>query len=212
MGFLETITLDSEKESDEFQDQQLSLMTVHGSKGLEYPFVFVVGAEETVFPSYQSLENGDMGVEEERRLFYVAMTRAMKKLFISFARARMLWGNLKFNGPSRFLDEIPENFYEWKFFNDKKTSVGKRSRSNSDSFEDDFAQETFDDDMPSIYVSELKKEKSTYPQGTTVKHSLYGVGEVVNSEGFGSDEKVVIKFNDGMRKKFMVKFAPLEKM
>ena len=87
---METITLDTTTEEEE-SNGQVSLMTVHGSKGLEYPYVFVTGAEESIFPSYRAIEEGDMAIEEERRLFYVAMTRAMKELFITYARGRMLW-------------------------------------------------------------------------------------------------------------------------
>ncbi|MFO0003247.1 MAG: 3'-5' exonuclease, partial [bacterium] len=92
-GFLETITLDSEVEVD--KSATVSLMTAHGSKGLEYEYVFVSGAEENVFPSFKSIERGGTAIEEERRLFYVAMTRAMKGLTVTFAQGRMLWGSLK---------------------------------------------------------------------------------------------------------------------
>ncbi len=99
--FLEAITLDtSVADSEDGVVDQVSLMTVHGSKGLEYPYVFLIGAEENIFPSFKSLEVGPTALEEERRLFYVAMTRAMKQLTITFAQGRMLWGSLKFNGPS----------------------------------------------------------------------------------------------------------------
>ena len=76
-------------------------------------YVFISGAEENVFPSFQSIDSGDSAMEEERRLFYVAMTRAMKELHICFADARMLYGSLKFNGPARFLNEIPPKYTKW---------------------------------------------------------------------------------------------------
>ncbi|MBF0299803.1 MAG: UvrD-helicase domain-containing protein [Oligoflexia bacterium] len=104
--------------------EDVSLMTVHSAKGLEFPYVFLVGVEDNVFPSYQSLEgkgmaigfNREMAIEEERRLFYVAMTRAMVKLHISFSRGRMLFGQLKFNSIGRFLGEIPGKFCNIKQF------------------------------------------------------------------------------------------------
>src|SRR5690606_11348396 len=111
-AFLETITLDTTQE-DEGNIGDVSLMTVHGAKGLEFDYVFVSGCEENVFPSWRSLEEGSGADEEERRLFYVAMTRAMKKLYLTFARGRMLFGQLRFNGPSRFLLEIPRDHLNW---------------------------------------------------------------------------------------------------
>ncbi len=208
-GFLETITLDQNKNEEEFQEQ-LSLMTVHGSKGLEYPFVFVVGAEESLFPSFQSLENGEMGIEEERRLFYVAMTRAMKKLHICFARGRLLWGNIQYNGPSRFIDEIPESYYEWKFYNDSGLS-GKQPGPSGVHYDTEYSQESYEEQEKS-YVSTGNLKRSKFPKGCRIQHALYGHGIVLDTQGFGNDEKVVIKFSDGMRKKFMVRFAPLEQV
>jgi DNA helicase-2/ATP-dependent DNA helicase PcrA len=198
LNFLETVTLDTEVTEDEAIKAQLSLMTVHGSKGLEYPYVYLIGAEENIFPSFLSLEDGENALEEERRLFYVAMTRAMQKLTISFAQARMMWGSLKFNGPSRFLDEIPEDFRDWIFYKTHKNS-------KSESF-DDFSQEnSFSEE--SVYIQE---HYSRFPVGTPIEHKLYGKGKVIDTQGIGDEEKVLIKFRDGAKKRFMVKFAPLE--
>lgn len=201
--YLETITLDqSSNDSDDKNTEEVSLMTVHGAKGLEFPYVFVMGAEESVFPSFQSLESGERAIEEERRLFYVAMTRAMKRLTICFAQTRMIFGQLRFNGPSRFLMEIPSGYYDWK-----KLVKGKR-KEQDDSFE--FSQEYFNDDLPVYEVqSDRIASKSKFQKGRAVVHGLYGEGQVLTVEGSGNDEKIVIRFRDGARKKFMVKFAPL---
>lgn len=225
-GFLETITLDTSSEFDEDaipNQGEVSLMTVHGAKGLEFTHAFVVGAEENVFPSYRSVDSGDNAMEEERRLFYVAMTRAMKKLYITFAQGRMLFGQVKFNGPSRFIDEIPEKLFSWK----KLSSPSRSSEFHSswggrhDNFDPyDQSQETNYDDEPVVYrVQDPAASAKTapresfhqpkFPKGSTVVHSLYGKGKVEESEGSGADEKVLIKFADGARKKFMVKFAPI---
>ena len=112
IDFLETVTLDTSVE-EETKLGEVSLMTIHGAKGLEFPYVFVLGNEENIFPSYQSIEADD-GLEEERRLFYVAMTRAMKRLYLCFAQSRMLFGQVKYNGRSRFLYEIPEQYLYWE--------------------------------------------------------------------------------------------------
>lgn len=223
-GFLETITLDSSSEFDEDaipNQGEISLMTVHGAKGLEFTHAFVVGAEENVFPSYRSVDSGDNAMEEERRLFYVAMTRAMIKLYITFAQGRMLFGQVKFNGPSRFIDEIPEKLFTWKKLSSPSRSTEFHSswgRRDDDYDPYDQSQETNYDDGPVVYhVKETASRPAAresfhqpkFPKGSTVIHSLYGKGKVEESEGSGADEKVLIKFADGARKKFMVKFAPI---
>jgi DNA helicase-2/ATP-dependent DNA helicase PcrA len=211
--FLENITLDNTVSEDGSPVDEISLMTVHGSKGLEYPYVFLMAVEENIFPSYKSLESGPTALEEERRLFYVAMTRAMKELVITFAQGRMLWGSLKFNGPSQFLYEIPPKYYNWTQF-----QTGPRKNEKS-SFEDyDFDQTSQDNDniyyQDKVYQrkSPVITKMSNFPSGSKIMHALYGEGTVLDSEGMGQDEKVTILFKDGIRKKFMVKFAPLQRL
>nr|BDT26738.1 UvrD-helicase domain-containing protein [Bacteriovorax sp. HI3] len=219
-GFLETITLDSNTEFDEGAkaiDGEISLMTVHGAKGLEFTHAFVVGAEENVFPSYRSVDSGEIAMEEERRLFYVAMTRAMIKLYITFAQGRMLFGQVKFNGPSRFIDEIPEKLYSWKKLKGHQEDRYDNSFSSGNYDPYDQSQESYYDSDEVVYqVKETAAQQppKTYhqpkfPKGSKVVHSLYGAGLVESSEGAGAEEKVQIKFTDGNRKKFMVKFAPI---
>lgn len=212
--YLEAITLDTTV-SEEGATDQISLMTVHGSKGLEYPYVFLIGIEENIFPSYKSLEVGPIALEEERRLFYVAMTRAMKQLTITFAQGRLLWGSLKFNGPSQFLHEIPSQYYRWDFYQtgSKKAQFDSYSSSYSD-FDQSVASQADDSVFYREKVYQTKRPASTsanYPTGSKIIHALYGEGTVLDSEGLGQDEKVTILFRDGVRKKFMVKFAPLQK-
>ncbi len=209
--FLEDITLDTSIPGEGPQDE-VSLMTVHGSKGLEYPYVFLIGIEENIFPSFKSLEVGPTALEEERRLFYVAMTRAMKQLTVCFAQARMLWGSLKFNGPSQFIHEIPEQYYKWTTF-----QTGPKRLDRPDYPPDDFDQSSKHEDEDVFYREKVYQQKkvvkdlSNYPSGSKIVHALYGEGTVLDSEGMGQDEKVTILFRDGIRKKFMVKFAPLQR-
>lgn len=202
LGFLETITLDTET-SQEDHKEEVSLMTIHGAKGLEYHYVFLCGVEESIFPSYLSFENGDQGIEEERRLFYVAMTRAMKKLYILFARGRMLWGSIKFNGPSRFIDEIPNEYYQWRNY-----KVDYYSHNDD---VDEFNQELKTEKISTnnFYTKKIIINQK-YKAGQKVRHKLYGVGLVLKAEGTGPNEKVTIQFPDGVKKNFMVQFAPLE--
>lgn len=110
IDFLESITLNAQSSREDQNQGQISLMTIHGSKGLEFSHVFIVGVEENIFPSFKSLDQGKIGIEEERRLFYVAMTRAKKKLIITFAEGRLLFGQFKLNEPSRFLSEMPDRY------------------------------------------------------------------------------------------------------
>ena len=240
-AFLESVTLDTTMEDNALEAEnteseksgEVSLMTVHGAKGLEFLYAFLVGAEENMFPSFRSVESGDMAMEEERRLFYVAMTRAMKKLYITFALGRMLFGQIKFNGPSRFLDEIPEHLFNWKKLDSmtsdfesatyrSKNMAPKKNWAPLPSYEDNddehFADISYDDHEEVIYQTKASKEnivrpahfhQATFPVGSLVQHNLYGKGVVQETEGNGQEEKVVIKFNDGHRKKFMVKFAPI---
>lgn len=200
LGFLETITLDTSKE-EEHPQGEVSLMTVHGAKGLEFPFVFLVGAEENLFPSYKSMEGGAKSLEEERRLFYVAMTRAMKKLYITFARGRMLFGQVKFNGPSRFLDEIPSNFFLLH-------KVGQDDSGFDIEDESDYFSQESSYDSDKIYQVGKRSHKK-FEDGVRVRHSLYGDGKVLESSGSGEEEKVLIMFNGGVKKKFMVSMAPI---
>ncbi len=217
-NFLELITLDanrndSQNNEGDYGEGVLSLMTIHGSKGLEYPYVFLVGTEEGIFPSHRSLESGEVALEEERRLFYVAMTRAMKRLWICYARARMLWGNLKFNGPSRFLSEIPEELCHTRVLSNPQEMNYKRapSRPQLKLVEDDNFSESqaghFDD---LEYV--MDEPETSYARGEKIRHQLYGQGTVVKCEGHMADEKVLIEFGDGLRRKFMVRFAPIERI
>ena len=215
--YLETITLDDERENEVSLGGEVSLMTIHGSKGLEFSYVFVSGVEENIFPSARSLHENQDSLEEERRLFYVAMTRAMKKLYISFAQGRMLFGRMAFNGPSRFIDEIPKKYYSWNTIMDG--SFPHRYRGNNrKSTKKDAMVDSIDYDIEYSQIPDseargrsLKKKKSycTYPDGANVVHSLYGEGQVLESQGRGAEEKVIIQFFGGGRKKFLVKFAPI---
>ncbi len=200
-GFLETISLDPHADSDDEDNGEVSLMTIHGAKGLEFPYVFITGTEETIFPSVRSFDTVE-GIEEERRLFYVAMTRAMKKLYIMWAQSRMLFGQINSNGASRFIYEIPEEYYQWK-----KWQISHSSSWDSEQdCEDDYSQESpWDDEV----VYEVQVKRATYPVGSEIKHSLYGQGKVVYADGEGKSEKVKILFTSGEQKTFLVHLSPL---
>ncbi len=220
VGFLENISLDSNiSESKDAEDtgEQVSLMTVHGAKGLEFPYVFLVGAEENLFPSFKTLETGKLSaIEEERRLFYVAMTRAMKRLTITFSQMRMLFGRFQNNGPSRFVLEIPKKFCQWTNCERPGMSSYRAvdSYSNVD-YSDEYSQRDPGDGLTgkglisSVTVARPRLFGGRYPVGSRIRHAVFGEGVVLQTEGGGKEEKVLIRFRTGEQKRFMAEFAPI---
>jgi DNA helicase-2/ATP-dependent DNA helicase PcrA len=122
----------------------------------------------------------------------------------------MLWGSLKFNGPSQFLHEIPSAYYKWLSYQTTKKDRFVDSQFDDFNQSHDYHDDAFSSDK--VYQTKKIKSPSNYPTGSKLLHALYGEGMVLDSEGVGSDEKVTILFADGIKKKFMVKFAPLQKL
>jgi len=159
------------------QDDVLMMMTIHSAKGLEFPYVFVGGLEEGLFPIVRPFEDGD--IEEERRLFYVALTRAHKKVFLSYAKSRRKFGGEPIKtAASRFINEIPKKLInlDFKSFDESHTNV---------------------------------QHNSNISIGNIVEHKLFGKGKVVNIEGEGSNSKITILFFNNERKKLIYKYANL---
>ena len=157
-----------------------------------------------LFPSYMSLDEGESGIEEERRLFYVAMTRAMERLYIVFSQGRMLFGQLKFNGPSRFINEIPEKYIVWN-----KLKHDAEDDYIEDNAEEFYSQEiSYEEDITYQQIGDFN-DQNKFPVGSNIVHGVYGAGKLIECRGKGIDEKVLILFRDGSKKRFVVKFAPL---
>lgn len=209
--FLEEMALVSDVDSLDQEQNSVTLMTLHISKGLEYPFVFVVGLEENLFPSSRSTDrDGDEDVEEERRLAYVGMTRAREKLWLTYARMRRVWGQEQFNAPSRFIKEIPQDLVEFKSATETARFVGRygsQSEERSRLRESDFDTQDFPD-----YESESNPTATGFSKGARVRHPTFGVGSVFATEGSGDNLKVSIMFMDNTIKKFVAKYARLEKV
>ncbi|HEX3386554.1 MAG TPA: 3'-5' exonuclease, partial [Mucilaginibacter sp.] len=221
--FMQDVALltNDDKDNDPNADT-VSLMTIHSAKGLEFPHVFVVGLEENLFPSQMSL-NSRSDLEEERRLFYVAVTRAESKLTISYATSRFKFGTLISCEPSRFLDEIDARYLELDF-------TAKPAASNSLFFEDERNAwtkrgDTFSKPRPATpspvkTTSMLAKahiptagfapsDTSNLQVGMEVEHERFGFGKVLSLEGNKPDVKATIFFKEIGQKQLLLKFAKL---
>lgn len=220
-NFLEEMALVSDVDSLDEDQNSVTLMTLHVSKGLEYPYVFVVGLEENLFPSFRSDEEDDgHSVEEERRLCYVGMTRARKKLHLTYARSRKVWGQEQFNPPSRFLKEIPAEFLQTSTALEAPGFVSRMSSRYADASASSWESKGFNDrkrseasDFDSQSFPDYDEPGSAgLGKGMKVRHPTFGVGTVFETEGSGDQQKVSVLFSDQTIKKFVAKYARLERM
>ncbi len=198
-GFLEEVALVSDLDSMNDDSDAVVLMTVHSAKGLEFDKVFLIGCEEGIFPSNQSIFSGNAEIEEERRLAYVAITRAKKQLYVTNAYTRMLYGSTNRNLPSRFLKEIPESLCNFTGIKQKKaTEIPAFTKSSFSAISSSFVAP--------------KKEKSNiiYQAGMRVEHAVFGTGLIEKAIPMGSDTLLEIRFDNGIFKKFMSEYAKLK--
>ena len=206
--FLEDVALitDLDKEIDNSKPR-VSLMTIHLAKGLEFPNVYIVGLEEDLFPSaLSSATRSDL--EEERRLFYVALTRAMKKVTITYSKTRYRWGKLNDCEPSRFISEIDSEFVKFNSSISKQT-YNKKIPNNKLRFKVTERKKTL---KP---VRNYDNNSLTYidvNKGDFILHERFGKGEVVQTEGSGGDKKAEVSFNTCGIKKILLKFAKYQKV
>ena len=191
-GFIAIATLDSSGDSNPGSNDCVQLMTVHSAKGLEFPVVFLVGLEEDLFPSRQSKDEAHL-LDEERRLCYVGMTRAMSSLTLSYASRRFIHGQSFYSMHSRFLDEIPRNFLNYV-----KNPI-------SDSVSSYFEEVK----SPTQKIPPSPKD-SKYAIGQMVSHAKFGVGTVINYEGSGDSMRLQIKFQKVGTKWLISSYAKLE--
>lgn len=227
--FLENVTLVGEQKEGEAESVAgtVSLMTLHTSKGLEFPLVFIVGMEEGLFPSIRAYEEeNEEDIEEERRLCYVGMTRAKRQLYLTHAVCRRVYGNIVYHDPSRFFNEMPPELVEFTDMSKFGSSMGSRGRQGSgDDFEyearaihDSYVKPTVSKNNPE-WAAHLPTTlastavASAAPRvGLRVRHTTYGVGVVRGVEGMTADAKVTVEFANRVLKKFVLKFANLEYM
>jgi DNA helicase-2/ATP-dependent DNA helicase PcrA len=207
-------------------DDHVTLMTLHISKGLEFPVVFMVGLEDGLFPSARSIDAADpTSVEEERRLAYVGMTRARRKLFLTYARSRRVWGQEQMQPPSRFLKEIPPEFVLADSRVPQPSFVDRyRERYGGGGGHGENMRSSIPPRRPSAPIStatpgdfdvmpDYENTGDTprgYEKGMRVRHPTFGVGSIYQVEGQGEMQKVSVVFSDQTSKKFVVKYARLE--
>jgi len=205
--YLEQVALITDLDSYDQSLDRVTLMTLHAAKGLEFPIVFMAGMEEDIFPHSRS-GGGQEELEEERRLCYVGMTRAMQKLYLTNARRRRIYGDFKFNPPSRFLGEIPPSLIGRETPDGLRKSSSHNLASLFDQAEPDFTDEDpfFDDDE----VRMVPDAEEGLRIGLQVRHIKFGVGTVRRIEGQGDNQKVTVYFHRFGPKKLLVRFAGLE--
>ena len=197
--YLDQVALISDLDSWEGRQDRVSLMTVHSAKGLEFPIVFLVGMEERIFP-HASSSRDEAGLEEERRLCYVAMTRAMEHLFLTCAAERFRFGDRTYQSPSRFLQEIPDELIQ------TLGTASRGSRSSASSSSSSASSSRFD----YSYAQEEAGEGDGVQVGTRVRHPVFGRGEVLAVLGVDLNQKLRIKFERAGVKTILVRFANLE--
>ncbi len=231
-SYLQDVALFTDLDKKDDNPDKVTLMTVHMAKGLEFPYIYIVGMEEDLFPSGMSV-NTRAELEEERRLFYVALTRAEKKVTISFAESRYRWGKLNFTEPSRFIGEIDDKYLEYNYTPGQLSNnpfidqdifgtpdfTGKKINNKTKKFQPN--PKRTPKKNPNPVPKNLKKITEVTTQsdnkpitpvkiGNRVEHSRFGQGKIINMEGNGSNKKAVILFDNYGQKKLLLKFAKLK--
>lgn len=229
--FLEDVALATDLDNEKDTDDRVSLMTIHLAKGLEYPYVYIVGMEEDLFPSGMSMNTREE-LEEERRLFYVALTRAEHQAYLTYTLSRYRWGKLVDAEPSRFITEIDDEYLEYTTPMDDyryksaltdhlwdEPDKSKLRQSKPVSGKPPSVSRPSEDQIrklrkirPSTTSSSSKPSgfEGTLQPGMTVEHGRFGRGTVVNIEGAGGEKKAEINFQVGGLKKLLLRFAKLE--
>ncbi|ADF51550.1 MAG: ATP-dependent DNA helicase [Zunongwangia sp.] len=226
--FLEDVALATDMDKDTEDEDRVALMTIHLAKGLEFPYVYIVGMEEDLFPSAMSM-NTRSELEEERRLFYVAVTRAEKQAFLTYTQSRYRWGKLVDAEPSRFIEEIDDKYLDYMIPQD---DYKYKPLINTDIFGDEVDKSKLRQTKPKAGTppahkpteEQLRKLRKLRPAasepekasnaiqldvGNEVEHMRFGKGKVLGIEGVGQDKKAEIDFENGGIKKLLLRFAKL---
>ena len=212
-AFLEEVSLVADIDEMDEAESRVVLMTLHSAKGLEFPRVFMTGMEEDIFPSSMSLmeEDPQRAVEEERRLCYVGITRAMRELTMTWARSRMLRGETRYHERSRFLGELPADLVDGQ---EREVKTVRPSPAASSSYASSNSQKTFRFDKPFRRepVKAVKADSLEYAEGDKVSHIKFGTGTVLGIVDGGKDYEVTVDFEKYGVKKMFAGFARLKKI
>jgi DNA helicase-2/ATP-dependent DNA helicase PcrA len=231
-AFLETVSL-SPRDMNAEEGEAVRLMTLHNAKGLEFPVIFLVGVEEGLLPHSRSVDSEE-DVEEERRLFYVGLTRARERATVSFARRRNLFGSWKDAVPSRFLSEIPKSMVRWedetsdesdsersRFFSGRPYPTGTRVETTSSYLPSGYSLASRGEGRPKagpVVRRAVAREESTFGgkvqddpnRPKRVRHPVFGEGRVEGCDGEGADQKLIVRFPGLGLKKLLVRVANME--
>ena len=206
-GFLEDIALVADVDNYDADADAVVLMTIHSAKGLEFPVVFLPGMEEDIFPSGRSVLQAEE-LEEERRLAYVAITRAKDRLFMCHARERLFYGRTMYNPPSRFIEEISAEYKNEETPKEKakpKTEFGEKTRKVR------ISDELFSRSAVAANVGKARSSGETFRAGDRVRHMAFGEGTVLSAKAMGADILYEIAFDSVGTKKLMATYAKLSK-
>ena len=223
--YLQQITLLTDTDQKDPNADAVKIMTIHAAKGLEFPVVFVAGVEEMLFPNALSINTREE-LEEERRLFYVAITRTKQKLWITYANTRYRFGNLVQNEPSRFIDELPEEYLDKSYAGGgiKNTNPKWSSGSAFNRMNKGFADDKNEGKNISSYSAPKNRlqtvdhtpskdfaasDTSDLQAGQKVEHQKFGFGEVMKVEGSAHNPIASINFEKNGEKKIMLNYARL---
>ncbi|MCK5146028.1 UvrD-helicase domain-containing protein [bacterium] len=202
--FLEQVSLVADMDQWDDRSNVVTLMTLHCAKGLEFPVVFITGLEEGLFPGFRSHDDPE-AMEEERRLFYVGMTRAMEKLYLLYAQRRRVFNEINSRPPSRFLEEIDKSVLDHlhvvRAMSPASEEVRHKPRRRID--------QMFSDSMPD-YESFSQESGSGLETGMYVSHASFGRGKISKLLGSGAKQTVTVKFEGGMTKKFLAQYAKFD--
>ena len=212
-GFLEDIALVADIDNYSENEESVALMTLHTAKGLEFPYVFIVGMEEGIFPSYRSIVyGGEKEIEEERRLCYVGITRAREELFLSFAKSRMQHGITQYNAPSRFLKEIPQELIEMPVRPVSEAAKEFALRTSMKIKPTFTKPNPYGMSKPKIELPSPKGVTLNFKEGDKVRAPKYGIGTVKTIRPGGADFEVEVSFGEKGTKKFMAGLSKLKKI
>jgi DNA helicase-2/ATP-dependent DNA helicase PcrA len=214
-AFLEEIALVADVDALDPEKGQLTLMTLHNAKGLEFECIIITGLEDGLFPHYNSLDS-ERELEEERRLFYVGMTRSKMHLYLSYANMRRRMGHIEGGQPSRFLYEIPEQCLEQSMERSGTGSSGAYSNDLVEAYMNRASgwgrrveHEPAAPQRQPDYESFSQEEHAGYEVGMRIRHDHFGVGIVRRVEGKGEQMRVTVLFDSGTERKFLARFAPM---